>query len=184
MKRLICLPIFLLFCNVIMAIQILYLPNNENYVISNQDITNKSVNEVLGLCGYTPGQFYTWYVREEGVTLCFKILSKDIICIISTRNLGNSLSIEKVHRLMNDYEFDYSIEYSPYSLESDLKKGIEGKKLKMSFIEEATHKKVQDNKIIDDFNGYIYTFNDDGYTISYESSDGCARRSMFSQLGR
>ena len=172
MKRVICLPLFLLFCNTIMAIQMLYLPNNDNFVVSNQDITKKSVNEVLSLCGYLPGQFYSWHVREEGITLCFKILSKDIICIISTRNLGYRLSKEKVLRLMNDYEFDYSYEYSPYSLESDLKKGIEDKSLKVSFIEEATHKKMQNNKIIDDFNGYTYIFNDEGYMISFESSDG------------
>lgn len=172
MKRIFCIPLLLLFCNMIMAIQILYVPKNDAFEISNQDINGKSVNEVVELCGYSPGQFYLWDAREESLAICFKILSQDIICIISNRHLGNRLGKEKVQRLLNDYEFDYSYEYPPYSLESDLKKGIEKKSLKLSFIEEATHKKAKGNEIIDDFNGYIYTFNDDGYMISYKSSDG------------
>lgn len=172
MRKIILLSLFWIIANTIFAITKVYIPKNGKYVLSGYKYTgNSSINSCLNYLGYRKGKFYFWMTPDESITICFKILSSDIICVISDYDFGSEISKEKVARILNDNGFDYSKEYDAYYIEEDLKEGIKGKYLTLSFIENATHVKAVNNKITDNLNGYEYSFKN-GIMVSYKSIDG------------
>jgi len=172
MRKILLLTLFFLISNTLFAITKVYIPKNGKYVLSGYKYTgSSSINSCLNYLGYRKGTFYDWMTPDESIIVCFKILSTDIICIISDYDLGTEISKEKVSRLLNDNGFDYSKKYGAYFVEDDLESGIKGKYLTLSFIEKATHVKAVNNKITDNLNGYEYTFKN-GIMVSYKSLDG------------
>lgn len=171
MKKLLLSIICFLFTIDALSEHIVYVHKDGNYIKSSYNMKGKSLNDLITFLGYNPGMFYLWSVKDCNIEICFKILSSDIICLISDKDLGPDIEQVKVNRILNDNNYKYQEAYSNYQKESDLDDGIKGKYLTVSFIEEATHQKIQDGQIKDALNGYVYLFKD-GIMVSYTSSDG------------
>lgn len=149
----------------------LYVSRNGSFVKSSYSLQGKSLNNIMSYLGYKKGTFYTWDAKYNDITICFKILCKEIVCIISNEDLGTNISDEKVTRILNDNGFAYEDAYNTYQLESDLENGIKGHYLTASFVEDVTGNQLRNGEIEDELNGYIYSFKN-GVMISYKSSDG------------
>ena len=171
MKKILLSIICFLFSIVALADSVVYVFKDGNYVKSSYNMKGKSLNDLITFLGYNPGMFYVWSIRDCNIGVCFKILSSDIICLISDKDLGSNIDQVKINRILNDNNYKYREAYSNYQMESDLDDGIEGKYLTVSFIEDVTHQKIQNNQIKDALNGYVYSFKD-GIMVSYTSSDG------------
>lgn len=161
----------LVFINTINASLKVYAYKNGQYDKINYSMTNRSYNNLLTYLGYRPGKYYFWDENRESITVFFKILSSDVIALLTEKDLGVSLSKEKVNRILNDNNFKYKEAYDAYDVEEDLKRGIKGKYLNVQFIESATHSKCVNNVIKDNLNGYEYHFKN-GIMASYKSLDG------------
>lgn len=161
----------LVFINTINASLKVYAYKNGQYVKINYSMTNRSYNNLLSYLGYSSGKYYFWDENRESITVFFKILSSDVIALLTEKDLGVSLSKEKVNRILNDNNYKYKEAYDAYDVEDDLKRGIKGKYLNVQFIESATHSKCVNNVIKDNLNGYEYHFKN-GIMVSYKSLDG------------
>ena len=95
----------------------------------------------------------------------------DIICIITTSYKDTILPSTEIERILMDNDYDYDKAYNTSNREKNLSEGISKKLLSKSFIESIIHKKITDNKLVDNMNGYTYTFEGD-YMVSYISNDG------------
>lgn len=175
MKRIFLFLLLILSINIcsIATEYIVYVPNtqNENFIQSNIDTKNKSIDNICEELGYSPLLCYVWFTKDYKTTVCFKILSMDIICIITTSYKDTILPSTEIERILMDNDYDYDKAYNTSNREKNLSEGISKKLLSKSFIESIIHKKITDNKLVDNMNGYTYTFEGD-YMVSYISNDG------------
>lgn len=132
--------------------------------------SDTSLNGICKSLGYSTSLFYSWFT-DNNLMICFKVFSEDIICVVSNKNLGEKLVSTDVKEIMKKEGFDYEREFSVYNREDLLKEGIEGEFLTQEFMEDVTHKKVNDNKLVDTKNDYTYYFKD-GLLIDFNSNDG------------
>ena len=172
MKKIFCIIVLIMICIPAHSLKV-YIPKDgrfEEYQIDN--LPNKTYNAIATSLGYNSSIFYYIYQKLGSETsFVFKILSKDLICIVTSHDYGYSITPEEVQLLLIENEYDYHKAYNTYSLESDLKEGIEKKLLTKSFIEDVTHTKVTDDELTDTLNGYIYLFENE-IVISFHSIDG------------
>ena len=149
----------------------LYLPQQGGYKKSDMNIVGVSLNDICGLLKYNHEK-YIWISDGFETKICFKMLSTEILYIVTTQFKDDFISEETVSTYLKDNKFDYDFTYSVKTREEQLDEGIENHSLSIDFIESVTKTKVSNNTIEDKFNGYIYTFGKDGYMVSYASSDG------------
>lgn len=132
---------------------------------------NMSINNINERLGFQPKFFYTWFTNDYETNICMKVFSQDIICILSNKNLGDSLTQSQVSNIMRKDGYEYDRAFDIYNRESLLEEAISEHFLSQSFMEEATHIKCVGNVLVDPANGYTYIF-ENGYLKSYTSSDG------------
>lgn len=175
MKRILFFLLLILSINIcsIATEYIVYVPNtqNENFIKSNIDVKNKSIDNICEELGYSPLLYYTWFTKDYKTTICFKILSMDIICVITTSYKDTILPLTEIEKILMNNNYDYNKAYNTSNREKNLNEGISKRLLNKSFIESIIHKKIADNKLVDNTNGYTYTFEGD-YMVSYISNDG------------
>lgn len=150
----------------------IYIPSEDSsFVKASFNGKNMSFNSINERLGIRTRLFYIWTSKDYNINISFKAFSKDIICIISNNNLGNSLSASFVKSLMDRDGFEYDSVFSIYSRERLLEDGISEEFLTQAFMEEATHKKCIDNVLVDAVNGYRYIF-ENGLMKAFASIDG------------
>lgn len=150
----------------------IYIPTeNSSFVRASFNGKNMSFNSINERLGIRTKLFYIWTSKDYNINISFKAFSKDIICIISNNNLGESLSASFVKSLMERDGFEYDSAFSIYSRERLMEDGISEEFLTQAFMEEVTHKKCIDNVLIDAVNGYRYIF-ENGLMKAFASIDG------------
>lgn len=148
-----------------------YVPDGlGNYRKSDFDPSNMSFNMICEKLGYA-NRFYIWFTQDYKTNICFKLFSRDIICIVPDKDLGYQISGSSVKRILNDNDYSYESAFDTYSRESALEEGIEGRYLSEQFMAEAVHEKLIGNTLVDALNGYTYFF-EDGVLVRYTSNDG------------
>lgn len=149
-----------------------YEPNGYgDFKKSNLTSEDKSLNDIVSEYGYQAGLYWVWSSENLKTTILFKILSTDIICILTQEYADDVMPVSWITKYLSAQNFDYDNEYSAYQREKDLDDGIKQKILSLSFIEGTIHVKAENNTITDLKNGYIYTF-ENGYMVDYQSYDG------------
>lgn len=127
--------------------------------------------------GYTSDELYVYMTNN-----CFFVLksfTSQIYYVIVLENV-TSISVEDVNRNMT--EFDYDKVFVDYGTRKYKLKG----KIRQSFMEEILDKKAVNNKLIDNFNKYEYTFKD-GWLISASTLSGLsedAEKYLDSPMGK
>lgn len=154
------------------SVSLIYVPLEDGSFVKAPFVgNNMSFNEINERLGVRPGLYYVWFTNDCNTNICFKAFSKDIISIISYKDLGDSLTAKSVNAMMQKDGYDYDRAFDVYSREQLLEKGVTCKFLSQSFMEEVTHKNCIGNVLIDEENGYTYIF-ENGLLKAYASNDG------------
>lgn len=140
------------------------------YKKADFNAANMSFNMICDKLGYL-NLYYIWFTKDYKTNVCFKIFSKDIICIVLDDDLGAHISENYVKNILVTNNYNYDDAFSVYDRENSLKEGIEGGYLTEKFMIEATKSAVINSKIADVVNGYTYYF-ENGIMVNYSSNDG------------
>lgn len=171
MKKVVLIAIALFVTMIANAEMKVYVQKENGFILSEISIANKSINDVISILGQSPNTYYTWFSKDFKYVFCFRILSSDIICILSEIDCGDVISKEQAKQILSSNGYNYSEAYPVYQRESDLDKGIAEKNLTIKLMEELTHKKSDGQQLTDELNEYIYYFKN-GVVVSYTGSDG------------
>ena len=115
--------------------------------------------------GYLSDELYLYLDDDCKYFFIFKSFSDKPYYVICLKNNANTLNVDSVNLALKKY--DYNEAFVHYG---GLKNALKGK-IRKSFLEEVVSKKAINNKLIDEFNGYEYTFTN-GYLTSYKPLDG------------
>lgn len=121
-----------------------FVRQGNQWVVSQKINESGSINDYLQSLGYDHNQFYSYMNFEQPYDydnnsdsiqcVCLKVMTDHIICVIT--NPGRTiLSDADVNYYMKD--FDFSREYSLYSLESDLDSAISEHNYSIKFVADA-----------------------------------------------
>lgn len=156
----------------------------DNQWIECKDIKEGgSINSDLLALGYEPNQFYSYtnYNQpndygddcDDIISVCLKVMTENIICVISSPD-RKTLTDEEVRYYMQD--FDFSHEYSRYSMECDLNSAISERNFTIQFVAEALGLPFSPDDTILHSNRFNYNFFFEGGLLTgYEISDGYNR---------
>ena len=160
-----------------------FVRQGNQWVVSQKINESGSINDYLQSLGYDHNQFYSYMNFEQPYDydnnsdsiqcVCLKVMTDHIICVIT--NPGRTiLSDADVNYYMKD--FDFSREYSLYSLESDLDSAISEHNYSIKFVADALGipYSPQDNILYSSALKYNFIF-DNGFLVDYEIADGFNR---------
>ena len=118
-----------------------YVKQGNQWVVKEGISEDSSINDCLLALGYNHNQFYSYtnynlpYSYDENgdniFNVCLKVMTEDIICVMTSPG-RKSLTDADVQHYMQD--FDYSLEYSLYSMESDLDSAIDEHNYTIQFV--------------------------------------------------
>lgn len=144
------------------------------YVETDIKVEVKSINNICKYLGYNSEEFYTYedYKNKESkiVTVVLKSFSSIIICVL-TDDVVETLSKKDVDNYM--LNFNIKKDLRTYSIERDLKDGINNKSLSLKFLSEVFNVNGIDKNgsFVATSIGYELKFKD-GILVEYYSSDG------------
>jgi len=160
-----------------------FVRQGNQWVVSQKINESGSINDYLQSLGYDHNQFYSYMNFEQPYDydnnsdsiqcVCLKVMTDHIICVIT--NPGRtSLSDAEVNYYMKD--FDFSREYSLYSLESDLDSAIKEHNYSIKFVADTLGIPFspQDSVLYSSALKYNFIF-DNGFLVDYEIADGFNR---------
>lgn len=103
---------------------------------------NKSIDNICEELGYSPLLYYTWFTKDYKTTICFKILSMDIICVITTSYKDTILPLTEIEKILMNNNYDYNKAYNTSNREKILMKAFQSgystnHSLKVSFIKNS-----------------------------------------------
>lgn len=142
-----------------------------------------STNDNLLALGYDHNQFYSYtnynlpYDWDENgdniICVCLKVMSEDIICVITCPGRISLLDAEVDHYMQ---DFNFAQEYSLYSLESDLDSAIAEHNYSIEFVADALgiSYSPDDTLLYSSRLKYNFIF-ENGYLVDYELADGYNR---------
>jgi len=157
---------------------------DNQWVVKQGVDENSSINDCAKAMGYDHNQFYSYtnfnqpydYDNKSDSILCvcLKVMTEDIICVIT--NPGRtSLSEAEVDHYMQD--FNFSFDYSLYTMEGDLDTAIAEHNFSIQFVAEALGLPYSpDDKVLYS-SRFKYNFMfEGGYLVGYEIADGYNRQ--------
>jgi len=160
-----------------------FVRQGNQWVVSQKINESGSINDYLKSLGYDHNQFYSYMNFEQPYDydnnsdsiqcVCLKVMTDHIICVIT--NPGRTiLSDADVNYYMKD--FDFSQEYSLYSLESDLDSAIAEHNYSIQFVADTLGipYSPKDNVLYSSALKYNFIF-DNGFLVDYEIADGFNR---------
>ena len=157
-----------------------FVKQGNQWVVKEGISENSSINDCLLALGYNHNQFYSYtnyilpYSYDENgdniLNVCLKVMTEDIICVMTSPG-RKSLTDADVQHYMQD--FDYSLEYSLYSMESDLDSAIDEHNYTIQFVADTLGIPYSpDDKVLYSSKlKYNFIF-DGGYLVGYEIADG------------
>ena len=160
-----------------------FVKQGNQWVVKEGISENSSINDCLLALGYNHNQFYSYtnynlpYSYDENgdniLNVCLKVMTEDIICVMTSPG-RKSLTDADVQHYMQD--FDYSLEYSLYSMESDLDSAIDEHNYTIQFVADTLGIPYSpDDKVLYSSKlKYNFIF-DGGYLVGYEIADGLNR---------
>ena len=133
-----------------------------------------SINDRLKELGYDTNQFYSYYgnIESDIFGVYFKIFTTDIICV-STQNNITELRKQDIEKYLSDFVF--SLAYSVYNREEDLKDGLKKGNLSIKFLSNVLNISCDTNSLDTMLTCEKYGYNlyfRNGYLDNFESSDG------------
>lgn len=162
---------------------VFYKQDNQ-WVVKQGVDDNASINDCAKAMGYDHNQFYSYtnfnqpYDYDNNsdsiMCVCLKVMTEDIICVITNPGRA-SLSDAEVNLYMQD--FNFSFDYSLYSMESDLDSAIAEHNFSIQFVAEALGLPYSpDDKVLYSSRfKYNFIF-EGGYLVGYEIADGYNRQ--------
>ena len=155
----------------------------DQWVVKQGVSDNASINDCAKAMGYEHNQFYSYTnynqpydydTNSDGILcVCLKVMTEDIICVVT--NPGRTtLTDAEVRRYMQD--FNFSFDYSLYTMESDLDEAIAEHNYSIQFVAEALGIPYSpDDKILYSSKfKYNFIF-EGGYLVGYEIADSYNR---------
>lgn len=155
----------------------------DQWVVKQGVSDNASINDCAKAMGYEHNQFYSYTnynqpydydTNSDGILcVCLKVMTEDIICVVT--NPGRTtLTDAEVRRYMQD--FNFSFDYSLYTMESDLDEAIAEHNYSIRFVAEALGIPYSpDDKILYSSKfKYNFIF-EGGYLVGYEIADSYNR---------
>lgn len=124
------------------------------------DYKPTSIGYIPTKLGYLENEWYL-YISEQAFVV-FKAFSTDIICIIyDTDNQDSVLTQSQINELLEDFDYNRTFK---------IEQALNGE-IRQSFMEKTLNKKAINNSIVDEVNGYTYTFSN-GMLSSWFANDG------------
>ncbi len=160
-----------------------FIKQDNQWVIKKNVSENSSINDCLLLLGYNHNQFYCYtnynlpYSYDKNgnniLNVCLKVMTEEIICVMTSPG-RKSLTDADVQHYMQD--FDYSLEYSLYSMECDLDSAIDEHNYTIQFVADTLGIPYSPNdKVLYSSKLKYNFFFEGGYLIGYEIADGLNR---------
>lgn len=160
-----------------------FIKKGNQWIKCNEIKEGGSTNDDLQALGYEHNQFYS-YINfnlpnnygddsDDILSVCFKVMTEDIICVIASPG-RNTLTNAEVRNYMRDFEF--SREYSLYSMENDLNSAINEHNFTIEFVADALGLPWSpDDKVLHSSRFNYDFFFEGGFLTGYEISDGYNR---------